>query len=117
MAATKKKRTVTRRRVREAIKRTHEPPAAEAPAPRPTYDDSNAKKSDIGAWVEYRRDGDAADKRLLAGIGSRWRWKNIAGRRMLEIEEPDGQIGAQIPAEYVTAVGGRQYLFRDAEWK
>jgi len=76
------------------------------------YDASNAKKDGIGVFVIMHD----TDRQFLFGPTAVWRWKRIAGRLALEVEE-NGDIAMHAWASCVTAVGGPQVLFRDAQWK
>jgi len=77
----------------------------------PRYDASNAKKSGIGVFIIFN-----SGNQILFGESARWRWTKIAGRLMLEVEEGK-EICLHAWADHVTAVGGPQVLFRDAQWK
>ena len=75
------------------------------------YDDSSAKKQDIGVFVYLYQGGT-----LLFGESACWRWKTISKNLYLEVDE-NGETAFHAPASNVCAVGGPQVLFRDAEWK
>jgi len=90
--------------------------AARKSAPQPRYDASNAKKSGIGVFVILCNASLGEERQLLFGENARWRWKKIAGKLALEVEDNE-EIALHAWATNVVAVGGPQVLFRDAQWK